>query len=112
MGMIDRHIQSEIDWNTVSRLDIIGIDEISLKKGHKDFVAIITGRVNKKTFILGVLADRTKATVKLFLSRIPHKLRTTIQAVCSGASKSMPNNSPIFGSTLGPKILSGYGSRR
>jgi transposase len=83
MGIIDRHIQSEIDWHTVSRLDIIGIDEISLKKGHKDFVTIITGRVNKKTFILGVLADRTKATVKLFLSRIPHKLRTTIQAVCS-----------------------------
>jgi transposase len=54
MGMIDRHIQSEIDWNTVPRLDIIGVDEISLKKGHKDFVAIITGRVNKKTFILGV----------------------------------------------------------
>jgi transposase len=83
MGMIERHIQSEIDWNTVSRLDIIGIDAISLKKGHKDFVAIITGRVNQKTCILGVLADRTKATVTRFLSRLPHKLRTTIQAVCS-----------------------------
>jgi transposase len=83
MGIIERRIQSEIDWNTISRLDIIGIDEISLKKGHKDFVTIITGRVNKKTGIFGVLADRTKATVKLFLSRIPHKLRTTIQAVCS-----------------------------
>jgi len=83
MGMIDRHIQSEIDWNTLSRLDFIGIDEISLKKGHKDFVTIITGRLDNKIFILGVLADRKKITVKLFLSRIPHTLRATIKAVCS-----------------------------
>jgi len=83
MGIIDRHIQSEIDWNTLSRLNIIGIDEIPLKKGHRDFVTIITGRMNKKTIILGVLADRKKSTVKLFLSHIPRKLRETIQAVCS-----------------------------
>jgi transposase len=82
-GMIDRHIQSEIDWDTLSRLDIIGIDEIALKKGHRDFVTILTGRMNKKTIILGVLADRKKATVTLFLSHIPHKLRETVQAVCS-----------------------------
>jgi transposase len=83
MGMIDRHIHAEIDWNTLSQLDIIGIDEISLKKGHRDFVTIITGRMNKKTIILGVLADRKKTTVKLFLSHIPHKLCETVQAVCS-----------------------------
>lgn len=83
MGIIDRHIQSAIDWSTISRLDTLGIDEISLKKGHKDFVTIITGRVNTKTFILGVLEDRKKATVKLFLSRRPHQLRKTIHAVCS-----------------------------
>lgn len=54
MGMLDRHIHAEIDWNTLSQLDIIGIDEISLKKGHRDFVTIITGRVQKKTISLGV----------------------------------------------------------
>ena len=83
MGIIDRYIQAEIDWNTLSQLDIIGIDEIALKKGHRDFVTIITGRMNKQTMILGVLADRKKTTVKLFLSHIPHKLRKTVQAVCS-----------------------------
>lgn len=83
MGIINRHIQAEVDWETFSRLDVIGIDEISLKKGHKDFVAIVTGRIDKKTVILGVLSDRKKATVKIFLSHIPHKLRKTIQAVCS-----------------------------
>jgi hypothetical protein len=54
MGIIDRYSQSAIDWNTVSRLAILGVDAISLQKGHKDFVAILPGRVNKKTFILGV----------------------------------------------------------
>jgi transposase len=83
MGIIDRHRQVKVDWETFSRLDVIGIDEISLKKGHRDFVTIITGRIDNKIVILGVLSDRKKTTVKLFLSDMPRKLRKTIQAVCS-----------------------------
>ena len=59
-------------------LDVIGLDEISLKKGHRDFVAIITGRIETETIIVGVLPDRTKATVKAFLSGIPQRVRHTI----------------------------------
>lgn len=83
IGIINRNIQVKIDWNTLTCLDVIGIDEISLKKGHRDFVTIITGRIDNKTVILGVLSDRKKATVKLFLSDIPQKLRQTIHTVCS-----------------------------
>ena len=83
MGIIDRHIQAEVDWATFSRIDVIGIDEISLKKGHRDFVTIVTGRIDDKTVILGVLSDRKKTTVKIFLAHIPHKLRKTITVVCS-----------------------------
>jgi hypothetical protein len=32
MGIIQRHIQTEVDWSEIERLDVIGIDEISLKK--------------------------------------------------------------------------------
>ena len=39
--------------------------------------------MDDETVILGVLSDRTKITVKRFLSRIPPKLRKTIKAVCS-----------------------------
>ena len=70
MGIIDRHIQVKVDWETCTRLDIIGIDEISLKKGHRDFVTIITGRIDNKIVILGVLSDRKKETVQLFLSGV------------------------------------------
>ena len=62
---------------------MIGLDEISLKKGHRDYVAIITGRIAQETVILGVLPDRKKATVKAFLRGIPKRLRRTIYTVCS-----------------------------
>src|SRR5262245_55255917 len=76
MGIIDRYIERNINWEEVPRLDVLGLDEISLKKGHRDFVAIITGRMETETVILGVLLDRKKATVKAFLSKDPRsKLR-------------------------------------
>jgi len=83
MGMIDRHICYTIDWNQFTCLDVIGLDEIALKKGHKNFVTIVTGRIEEETVILGVLKDRQKATVKAFLSEMPRHLCQTIRAVCS-----------------------------
>jgi transposase len=83
MGIMNRHIDREVDWDDIAQLDIIGLDEISLKKGHRDFVAVITGRIEAETIILGVLPDRKKATVKAFLSRIPKRLHRTLHCVCS-----------------------------
>lgn len=82
MGVIDRHIDREINWADFTHLDVLGMDEISLKKGHRDFVAIITARHESETLILGVLPDRKKATVKAFLQGIPKRLRRTIHSVC------------------------------
>ena len=82
MGIIDRHICQTLDWSLFTHLDVIGLDEISLKKGHRDFVAVVTGRVDDKTVILGVLPDREKETVKQFLQSIPRHLRKTIHTVC------------------------------
>ena len=42
---------------------MIGIDEIALKKGHQDFATIITGRIEGKAVILGVLGDRKKGSL-------------------------------------------------
>jgi len=83
MGIIDRSIAREIQWEDVPRFEVIGLDEISLKKGHRDFVAIITGRMETETVILGVLPDRKTATVKTLLSSIPQRVRQTIHAVCT-----------------------------
>ncbi len=83
MGIINHHINEEVDWGDFEKLGILGLDEISLKKGHKDFVVIVTCRNGGQTQILGVLKDRKKATVKEFLLSIPKHLRKTIYAVCS-----------------------------
>ncbi len=98
MGVIDRHIHHQINWKTIKRLDVIGLDEISLKKGHKDFVTIVTGRQGEKTIILGVLKDRNKATVKQFLERIPLRLRKQVIAVCSDMYEGFVNAATeVFG---------------
>jgi transposase len=91
MGMLDRHIAHAINWETVPRINVLGLDEIALKKGHRDFVTIVTGRSPSQTVILGVLADRKKATVKAFLQGMPRHLRQTIQAVCSDMYEGFVN---------------------
>jgi transposase len=58
------------------------MDEIALKKGHKDFVVIISTKINGKAVVLGVLKDRKKQTVKDFLSSIPNDLAETVENVC------------------------------
>lgn len=82
-GVVDRNIQKSIDWKTIENLNVIGIDEISLKKGHKDFIVIITDRRDDEIKILGVLKDRKKDTVKDFFLSIPKRLRRSVRYVCS-----------------------------
>ena len=83
MGIMRRHIQSGVDWDTIDTLEQLGLDEISLKKGHKDFVTIVSARTDGQIELLAVLQDRKKETVKKFLQSIPDRLRKTIKSVCS-----------------------------
>lgn len=83
MGIIHRQIQSEVDWESIKGLEKIGLDEISLKKGHKDFVTIVSTYIDGRVRLLAVLKDRKKDTVKDFLVRIPKNLKKTVKSVCS-----------------------------
>jgi transposase len=91
MGIIHRHIDTEVSWDAIESLDTIGLDEISIKKGHTDFVTIITSRVDGKITILAVLKGRKKETVKDFLSSIPKRLKKTVKAVCSDMYEGYTN---------------------
>lgn len=83
-GILTRHLATEVDWSEYVSLGCIGIDEIALKKGHRDFVAVITAPLaGGGIAILAVLEDRKKETVKGFLSAIPKRLRHTITRVCT-----------------------------
>jgi transposase len=84
MGIIDRRVNEAVDWKAFVRLDILGIDEISLKKGHEDFVTIVTAKPKDgDARLLAVLPGRKKCTVKEFFSSIPNRLRKTVRVVCS-----------------------------
>ena len=83
-GILDRWIERAVDWDAWERLGVLGIDEIALKRGHRDFVVLVTvplegGGVE----ILAVLADRKKETVAAFLRTIPEPLRRTIERACT-----------------------------
>lgn len=82
-GIIDRYIETEVEWGKVSKIGLLGIDEISLKKGHKDYVTLITSKTEDGIKILAVIKGREKSAVKGFLASIPRDLQRTIIAVCS-----------------------------
>jgi transposase len=101
MGIIPRHIKTEVEWSEIERLDVIGIDEISLKKGHKDFVTVVTARTDGRIIILAVLNGRKKSTVKAFLASIPKRLKKTILALCSDLYEGYINAAKeVFGANV------------
>jgi transposase len=84
LGVIERRIENRVDWTRYTHLGVLGLDEIALKKGHRDFVVIVTARGPEgQIAVLGVLADREKATVKQFLQGIPASLAKTIHTLCT-----------------------------
>lgn len=84
MGVLEREIATEVDWETVMGCEVLGLDEIALKKGHRDFVVIVTGRHGDgRIQVLGVLGDRRKETVKAFLKGLPEAIKDQIKTVCT-----------------------------
>lgn len=83
LGALERQVSTEADWSRFRELSVIGIDEIALKKGHRDYVTIVTARLeDQRVVILGVLAGRLKDTVIDFLRTIPPQLCQTVTTVC------------------------------
>lgn len=84
LGALERQISGEVEWGQYRQIGTLGLDEIALKKGHRDFVVIVTARMeNGRIAVLGVLADRQKDTLVDFLRSIPERLKKTIHTVCS-----------------------------
>jgi transposase len=52
-----------VNWSAFESIEVIGIDEISLKRGHRDFVALLTTPTEQGVAILTVLKDRKQETV-------------------------------------------------
>ena len=82
-GVLERCMETSVNWNHLVSIGIIGIDEIALKRGHRDFVVIVTTRTSQGVRVLAVLADRKRETVLAFLNSIPAYLKETIKTVCT-----------------------------
>jgi transposase len=84
LGILDRWIARSIDWDTLAPLTTLGIDEIALLKGHRDFVAVISAvSESGELHVLAVLPDRLKTTVLAWMETIPAARRRCITTVCS-----------------------------
>ena len=84
MGALDREITTQVDWSKFERLEILGIDEIALKKGHRDYVVLVTTPLKEQGVeVLAVLPDRKKETIVQFFASIPWRLRKNIERVCT-----------------------------
>jgi len=83
-GAIDRCLQVTVNWDEFDELGVIGIDEIALTKGRRNFVAIITTQqADGHVAVLAVLPDRKKETVRQFLETIPKRLWPTMETACT-----------------------------
>ncbi|MBT8373540.1 MAG: ISL3 family transposase [Deltaproteobacteria bacterium] len=81
-GIIDRYIATEIDWSNLHPTRI-GMDEIALKKGHDQYLTIISD-VSKgsNVGIIAVLDGRTKEDVVPFLRTIPRDVLLNLESIC------------------------------
>jgi transposase len=83
-GVLQRGVSSSVNWAEFAQLKTLGIDEIALKKGHHDFVTIVsTQDAETRPRLLAVLAGRQKEPLVRFLQSIPTHLRATVQEVCT-----------------------------
>ena len=83
-GILARWMETTVDWASIPVFHVMGIDEIALKKGHRDFVALITARTpDGEIYLLAVLPDRKKETVMAWLRQLPAERQAAITRVCT-----------------------------
>ena len=82
-GALERRIEARVDWTLMAGIEILGLDEIALKKGQGNYVTLVSGRFRDgEITILGVLPGHEKAVVVEYLRSIPPRILQTVQAVC------------------------------
>lgn len=72
-------------------IHILGLDEIALRKGQRDYVTWVTGQLsNGELVILGVLPGHEQAPPVEFLRWIPQRILPGVQTVCGARWEAYP----------------------
>ncbi len=80
-GVIHRNVKTDIDWNQI-RPTRIGMDEIALRKGHNQYLTILSDMsIPKKTKIIAVIKGRSKEDILPFLKEIPKEVLLSLEAM-------------------------------
>lgn len=83
-GAIKRQVTTSVDWSVLKPMATLGLDEIALRKGHKNFVCIVSALNEQgKVIVLAVLPDRLKQTVFAFLDGMPAPFKAAVKHICS-----------------------------
>jgi transposase len=84
LGVLDRWIATSVDWAALPPCPTLGIDEIALLKGQRDYLAVITARDEAGALhVVAVLPDRLKSTIVAWLIALPEAVRARITTVCT-----------------------------
>ena len=95
---LNRQINQRVDWNEYKDLNVIGIDEISMKKGHKSYVTIVsTGNKEGDLSVIAVLEGRSREELERFLNSIPSRLKKTVNTVCTDIDGFVNAATTVFG---------------
>ena len=96
-GTLMRHVGTTVNWAAFDASGVIGIDEIALKKGRGNYVAVITThQAAGHVAVLAVLPDRKKETVRQFLETNPSHLWPTLETVCTDMWEGYVNAAQEF----------------
>ena len=96
-GAIERCVSACVNWDEIEDLAIVGIDEVAMKKGKNNYLAIISSQqADGRIVLLGVLEDRKKETIRHFWESIPENLRKTMSVVCTDMWRGYVNATEEF----------------
>jgi len=98
-AIVNRQIHSEVNWDKIKAIETIGIDEISLRKGHQSYVTIISAKTSTdQLYVIAVISGRSKEDVQSFLESIPVELRKGVKSVCTDMCEGFLNAAiSVFG---------------
>jgi len=99
---LNRVVNISVDWSMYTDLETIGIDEIAIRKGHNNYLTIVSVKDKLGGLsVIAVLPDRLKETVKAFLESIPRHLKKTVKSVCTDMYDGFVNSAEeVFGKRL------------
>ena len=99
---LNRVVNVSIEWSMYTDLETIGIDEIAIRKGHNNYLTIVSVKDKLGDLsVIAVLPDRLKETVEAFLESIPSHLKKTVKSVCTDMYDGFVNSAEeVFGKRL------------